>query len=161
VAPWWPDASGLNVVGLGDLSPGFSTENQNLCRSLALVYEGKLTRYWTDAPSMFRSLLPSLEMRKSPWVNRYMYALPFDFQHGHMAAYLATGEADLDKILNIGGRAEAIRIAALRIRMMCLVTKCMFGRRRTIFCEFTVGGLECSLGTKFTVYSCVFCAGLH
>ena len=101
VAPWWPDASGLNVFGLGDLSPGFSTRESEPLSSLALVYEGKLTRYWTDAPSMFRSLIPSLEMRKIPWVNRYMYTLPFDFQHGHIAASLATGEANLDKILNI------------------------------------------------------------
>jgi len=101
VAPWWPDASGLNVYGLADLSPGFSTRESEPLSSLALVYEGKLTRYWTDSPAMFRSLIPSMEMRKSPWVNRYMYALPFDFQHGHMAASLSTGEANLDKILNI------------------------------------------------------------
>jgi hypothetical protein len=101
VAPWWPDASGLNVYALGDLSPGFSTRESEPLSSLALIYEGKLTRYWTDSPSMFRSLIPSLEMRKSPWVNRYMYTLPFDLQHGHIAASLATGEANLDKILNI------------------------------------------------------------
>lgn len=101
VAPWWPDATGLNVYALGDLSPGFSTRESEPLSSLALIYEGKLTRYWTDSPSMFRSLIPSLEMRKSPWVNRYMYTLPFDLQHGHIAASLATGEANLDKILNI------------------------------------------------------------
>lgn len=101
VAPWWPDASGLNVYGLGDLKPAFSTRESEPLSSIALIYEGKLTRYWTDAPSMFRSLLPSLEMRKSPWVNRYIYTLPFGFQHGHIAGSLPTGEANLDKMSNI------------------------------------------------------------
>jgi hypothetical protein len=101
--PWWPDASGLNLYGLdeGELKPGFSTRESEPLSSLSLVYEGKLVRYWTDAPSMFRSLIPSTEMRKSPWVNRYMYAFPFGFQNGHIAPSFVTGEANLDKIMNV------------------------------------------------------------
>lgn len=100
-APWWPDASGLNVTSLGDLRPGFSTRESEPLSSLSLVYEGKLVRYWTDAPSMFRSLIPSMEMRKSPWVNRYMYTLPFGLQHGHLPGSLPSGEANLDKLLTL------------------------------------------------------------
>ena len=100
-APWWPDASGLNVYGVGDYSPGFSTRESEPLNSLELVYEGKLSRYSTDSPSIFRSLIPSFEMRKSPWVNRYFYTLPFGLQHGFIPASLCSGEANLDKIVSI------------------------------------------------------------
>jgi len=99
-APWWPDAVGLNVYGAGDYSSGFSTRESEPINSVALMYEGKLMRYWTDAPSLFRSLLPSIDMRKSPWVNRYYYMMPFGL-HGFMPASLQTGEANLDKLLSI------------------------------------------------------------
>ena len=101
IAPWWPDASGLNVYGVGDYSPGFSTRESEPLNSLELVYEGKLSRYSTDSPSIFRSLIPSFEMRKSPWVNRYFYTLPFGLQHGFLPASLSSGEANLDKITTI------------------------------------------------------------
>ena len=101
IVPWWPDASGLNVYGVGDYSPGFSTRESEPITSVALIYEGKHTRYSTDAPSLFRSLIPSYEMRKSPWVNRYYYTLPFGFQHGMMPPSLCSGEANLDKMINI------------------------------------------------------------
>ena len=100
-APWWPDASGLNVYGYGDYSPGFSTRESEPLASLALVYEGKLSRYSTDSPSLFRSLIPSFEMRKSPWVNRYFYTLPFGLHHGFIPASLPSGEANLDKLVSI------------------------------------------------------------
>ena len=100
-APWWPDASGLNVYGVGDYSPGFSTRESEPINAVSLMYEGKMMRYWTDAPSIFRSLIPSMEMRKSPWVNRYYYTMPFGLQHGYTPASLQTGEANLDKLLSI------------------------------------------------------------
>jgi hypothetical protein len=99
--PWWPDASGLNVYSFGDLQAGFSTRESEPIRALNLMYEGNLTRYATDAPSLFRSLFPSFEMRKSPWVNRYMYTLPFAFEPGLIPPSLPSGEANLDKFLNI------------------------------------------------------------
>ena len=101
IAPWWPDASGHNVYGVGDYSPGFSTRESEPLSSLELVYEGKLSRYWTDSPSVFRSLIPSFEMKKSPWVNRYFYTLPFGLQHGFIPPSLPSGEANLDKIISI------------------------------------------------------------
>lgn len=101
IAPWWPDASGLNVYSYGDYRPGFSTRESEPLSALSLTYEGRLVRYSTDAPSMFRSLFPSLDMRKSPWLNRYYYCLPFSFQSGMIAPSLPVGEANLDKFLNI------------------------------------------------------------
>lgn len=99
--PWWPDASGLNVYSFGDYSPGFSTRESEPLSAISFVYEGRLMRYWTEAPSLFRSLIPSLEMRKSPWVNRYYYTLPFGLQHGLIPPSMPSGEANLDKMLNI------------------------------------------------------------
>ena len=99
--PWWPDASGLNTYGLGQYSPGFCTRESEPIGSLALTYEGSLTRFWTDSPSLFRSFIPSLEMKKAPWVNRYFYVMPFGFQNGLTPPSLPSGEANLDKLLNI------------------------------------------------------------
>jgi hypothetical protein len=100
--PWWPDATGLeNPQFLGTVRSGFSTRDSEPLSYINLQYEGKLVRYATDAPSLFRSILPSLEMRKSPWVNRYYYTLMFGFQHGHLPPSLPCGEANLDKMLNI------------------------------------------------------------
>jgi len=100
--PWWPDASGLeNPQWLGSIRSGFSTRDSEPLNRIALEYEGKLIRFLTDCPSLFRSVLPSLEMKKSPWVNRYYYTLMFGFQHGLLPPSLPSGEANLDKMLNI------------------------------------------------------------
>jgi len=99
--PWWPDASGLNTQFLGTVRSGFSTRDSEPLKSVQLMYEGKLVRYSTDAPSLFRSILPSYEMRKSPWVNRYMYTLMFGVQHGLIAPSFPSGGANLDKLQTI------------------------------------------------------------
>jgi len=99
--PWWPDASGLNAYYITHLRPAFSRRDSEAVSTIALVYEGKFIRYRTDAPVVFRSLLPSQEMRKSPWVNRYYYALPFGYHQGHIQPSLPTGEANLDKMRDI------------------------------------------------------------
>ncbi len=99
--PWWPDATGLSTMEISDLSPGFSTRDSEPIQSIRLVYEGKLIRFFTEAPSIFRSLLPSYEMRKSPWVNRYYYTLAFGLDHGLLPPSVPSGEANLDKILSI------------------------------------------------------------
>ena len=100
--PWWPDASGLeNPQTYSTLHSGFSTRNSEPLSHIALQYEGKLVRYATDTPAFFRSVLPSYEMRKSPWINKYYYTLAFGFQHGFLPPSLPSGEANLDKMLNI------------------------------------------------------------
>jgi hypothetical protein len=66
-----------------------------------LVYEGSLVRYVTTSPSVFRSLVPAYEMRKSPFVNRYFYSLHFGLNHGNTPASVPSGEANLDKIHTI------------------------------------------------------------
>ena len=101
-APLWPDASGLEHPQLlGTVRSGYSTQDLEPLNRIELVYEGKLVRYATDSPSIFRSILPSLEMKKSPWVNRYYYTLMFGFQHGLLPPSLPSGEANLDKMINI------------------------------------------------------------
>ena len=100
--PWWPDASGLeDPQWLTNVRPAFGTRDSEPLNRISLQYEGKLIRFSTDSPSFFRSILPSLEMKKSPWVNRYYYTLMFGFQHGLIPPSLPSGEANLDKMLNI------------------------------------------------------------
>lgn len=96
--PWWPDAQGLNERLPKTLKPGFSTRNSEPIRWLALSYSETLTRYSTENVALFRSLIPSMEQRKAPWVNRYFYNIPLGLQNGHTPFSMPMGEANLDKI---------------------------------------------------------------
>lgn len=97
-APWWPDAQGLNERLPTTLKPGFSTRNSEPIRWLALSYSETLTRYSTENVALFRSLIPSMEQRKAPWVNRYFYNIPLGLQNGYTPFSMPMGEANLDKI---------------------------------------------------------------
>lgn len=101
VAPWWSNAQGLSALVPGEYIPAFSTRDSEPLQSIRLVYEGKLTRYDTAAPSFFRSILPSLMQRKSPWLHRYYYNLSFGVQNGLFPPSLSSGEANLDKIQRV------------------------------------------------------------
>lgn len=101
IAPWWPDASEIGTRVLNEIQPAFVFSDSEPIRSIELIYSGSLYRYATATPSVYRSLIPSLEQRKSPWVNRYYYNLPFAFQSGTLAPSQPCGEANLDKIVNI------------------------------------------------------------
>ena len=100
VYPWWPDAIGLPRNGLpsNEMRPGFALSDSEPVAGYALEYQGSLTRYRTEGCSLFRSVIPSYEMRKSPWVNRYYYYLPFGVQNGWTPFSQPRGEANLDKM---------------------------------------------------------------
>ena len=100
-APWWPDAKGLNERIYGDLQPAFQTRESEPLRWLSLNYAETLTRFSTENMALFRSILPSLEQRKAPWVNRYFYNLPFGLQNGYTPLSMPLGEANLDKIQRV------------------------------------------------------------
>lgn len=91
---WWPDASGLLTIP----KPGFSTRDSEPIRWLALNYSDSINRYTTENVALFRTLLPCLEQRKAPWINRYYYNLPFGSQNGLTPFSMPVGEANLDKI---------------------------------------------------------------
>lgn len=101
VAPWWPDADGLNTSAFRPLIPAYSQTDSEPITSLALTYEGRLVRYASDKPAFFRSILPSFEQRKTPWHNKYYYHLPFGTQHEFTGVTNPMGHANLDKIQNI------------------------------------------------------------
>ena len=98
---WWPDASGLDARFYGTLRPGFSESGSEPIRWLALNYSETLNRYSTENVALFRSLLPSLEQRKAPWINRYYYNLPFGCQNGLNPISMPLGHANLDKVQRI------------------------------------------------------------
>jgi hypothetical protein len=100
-APWWPDATGLDERLFENLSPGFSTRYSEPIRWLALNYTDSLNRFSSENVALFRSLLPSSEQRKAPWVNRYFYNLPFGIKNGYTPFSMPVGQANLDKIHTI------------------------------------------------------------
>ena len=97
-APWWPDAQGLNERIYGPLKPGFSRSYSEPLRWIALNYAETLCRFSTENVALFRSLLPSIEQRKAPWVNRYYYNIPYGIQNGLTPFSIPMGEANLDKV---------------------------------------------------------------
>ena len=100
-APGWPDATGLGERLFENLSPGFSTRYSEPIRWLALNYTDSLNRFSSENVALFRSLLPSSEQRKAPWVNRYFYNLPFGIKNGYTPFSMPVGQANLDKIQKV------------------------------------------------------------
>jgi hypothetical protein len=99
--PWWPDALGLYSQSPSIfLRPGFELSDSEPISGLEVVYEGSLTRFRTEAPALFRSIINSYEQRKTPWVNRYYYNIPFGIENGFTPFSQPCGEANLDKIVN-------------------------------------------------------------
>jgi hypothetical protein len=97
--PWWPDAVGLSSLQSGLLvRPAFALSQSEPLSGYELDYQGSLVRFRTEAPALFRSIIPSYEQRKSPWVNRYYYNLPLAIQNGFTPFSKPQGEANLDKI---------------------------------------------------------------
>lgn len=99
--PWWPDAAPINARAPAHIRPAFVFRDSEPLASIMLQYEGSYVRYDTIAPSIFRSLVPSYEMKKSPFVNRYYYSLHFGLNHGGLSHSQPCGEANLDKIISI------------------------------------------------------------
>jgi hypothetical protein len=99
--PWWPDAVGLsaNQPALA-LRPAFALSDAEPISGYEVDYQGSLVRFRTEGGALFRSVIPSLEQRKSPWVNRYYYNFPLAVQNGFTPFSAPQGEANLDKIVN-------------------------------------------------------------
>ena len=94
----WPDAHGLNTKFPEYLTPGFVNSNSEPIKGVAIVYNGSLVRVRTEDASLFRTVLPTTEQKKTPWVNGYYYNFPFGIQNGKTAFSKPRGEANLDKI---------------------------------------------------------------
>ena len=94
----WPDALGLNTKFPEYLTPGFVNSNSEPIKGVAIVYNGSLVRVRTEDASLFRTVLPTTEQKKTPWVNGYYYNFPFGIQNGKTAFSKPRGEANLDKI---------------------------------------------------------------
>jgi hypothetical protein len=99
-ALWWPDAIGLDARYPGPIRPAFALSNSEPMKAMALMYEGSLVRFRTENPAIYRSILPSFEQKKSPWINRYYYNLPIGIQNGIVPFSKPRGEGNLDKVQN-------------------------------------------------------------
>lgn len=99
VIPWWPDAVGLRGNAPGYLRAGFALSDSEPLAGYEIDYEGSIVRFRTEAAALFRSIIPSYEQRKSPWVNRYYYNIPLGIQNGATPFSKPCGEANLDKIV--------------------------------------------------------------
>lgn len=97
--PWWPDAVGLTAESSADyLRPAFALSQSEPISGYELDYQGSLVRFRTEGGALFRSIVPSVEQRKSPWHHRYYYNFPLAIQNGFTPFSKPQGAANLDKI---------------------------------------------------------------
>lgn len=96
--PWWPDCKGLTYTRPETLQPGFLKRYSEPFAAIELVYEGEYTRYSTENCALFRSILPSLEEKKSPWHNRFFYTIGFGLQNGFFPASMPLGNANFGRL---------------------------------------------------------------
>ncbi len=76
---WWPDAQLPNWdYGDGYIRPGFADRRSDPIAAATLFYRGK-PRFEMEGPSFFRSLLPALNCRRCPLIDRYIYRYDFGF----------------------------------------------------------------------------------
>ncbi len=98
-AIWWPNSQGLQSAAVpSKFIPAFALRDSEPLVGVTLAYEGSLPRYATTAPALFRSVLNGSLFTKTPWVNRYYYALPFGIFPGVKPLTIHAGEANLDKL---------------------------------------------------------------
>jgi len=95
---WWPNATGLVANQPGFLTPAFALSDSEPLSAVALMYQGSLVRFRTQTPALYRSILPSWEQKKSPWVNRYYYNFPIGLWNGYTPITRPNGEGNLDKV---------------------------------------------------------------
>ncbi len=103
---WWPDAKGLSAAAPGPLLPAWATRDTEPMRAIQITYEGGLNRVGSSMPALFRSILPSYEAKKSPWIHRYYYMYPFGILNNYRGMSAPCGEANLDKIDRINLRLD-------------------------------------------------------
>ena len=108
---WWPNATGLTARNPGFLQPAFSLSDSEPISAVALMYQGSLVRFRTQTPAQYRSVLPSWEQKKSPWVNRYYYNFPIGLWNGYTPITEPNGEGNLDKVPQ---REMLLEIAPIR-----------------------------------------------
>jgi hypothetical protein len=105
-AYWWPDARGLAADQPGQLLPAWATRDTEPLRAVQITYEGNLNRVGSSMTALFRSILPSYEAKKSPWIHRYYYMYPFGILNNQRGVSAPCGEANLDKIDRINLRLD-------------------------------------------------------
>lgn len=97
---WWPSCTGLySNIPNTFLRSGYELSDSEPITGLELIYEGNLVRYRTEAPALFRSIIPSYENRKSPFINQYYYTLPFSIEPGFTPPSRPNTEANFSKII--------------------------------------------------------------
>lgn len=96
LAPWWPNAVGLGgQVAPLRLIPAFALQDSEPIAAMTFAYEANFARWATQSPALFRSVVPGPSFTKSPWINRYLYAIPFGL---NSPPTVPLGEANLDKL---------------------------------------------------------------
>jgi len=77
--PWWPNAEIPDWdYGDGYIRPGFSDRRSDPILSARMTIRG-LNRFEHDSPAIFRSLIPALNCKRTPLIDRYIYRYDFGF----------------------------------------------------------------------------------
>ena len=105
--PWWPNAQIPNWdYGDGIIVPAFANRYSDPIVAAKLLYRGR-TRFEHEGAAVFRSLIPALNCKRAPLIDRYIYRYDFGYwPTGGLADALyyqpdeIRGAANWDKIPN-------------------------------------------------------------
>jgi len=77
--PWWPNAEIPNWdYGDGYILPAFADRRSDPIVAAKMQIRG-LPRFEHEGPSLFRSLIPALNCKRGPLIDRYIYRYDFGF----------------------------------------------------------------------------------
>jgi hypothetical protein len=77
--PWWPDARIPDWnYGDGTLRPAFATRNSDPIEATTFWARG-IRRFEHEGPSLFRSLIPIMNCKRTPLIDRYIHRYDFGF----------------------------------------------------------------------------------
>jgi hypothetical protein len=77
--PWWPNAKIPNWdFGDGYIRPAFVDRRSDPIVAAKMLIRG-LPRFEHEGPSLFRSLIPALNCKRTPLIDRYIYRYDFGF----------------------------------------------------------------------------------
>ena len=77
--PWWPNAKIPNWnYGDGYIRPAFADRRSDPIWAAKMSIRG-MTRFEHEGPSIFRSLIPILNCKRAPLIDRYIYRYDFGF----------------------------------------------------------------------------------
>lgn len=116
---WWPNMRSTSLeFGDGYIRPAFCDRRSDPITAAMMLIRGR-TRFESEAPSLFRSLIPALGCATTPLIDRYVYRYDFGFWPSGGLAEALDRPAD-----EVRGAANWSRLPTPRELVLTMATDC-------------------------------------